>query len=121
MSRRACPKCGNPSMDRKSKRCAACKGYGRKRHLTPSGYVRVYKPGHPMANGDGYALEHRWMLYEMAIPVPAGHHTHHINGNKADNRWSNLEVLPAADHVRNHVREVGYIVNQYGEWPVRNL
>lgn len=118
MSKRPCPLCGNP-MDRLSNRCRGCSNYGKKRNLMPSGYIRRYVPGHPLANKDGYALEHRWLLHEMAIPIPPGYHVHHKNGNKADNWWSNLEVLPASDHLRHHIQEAGVVENQYGTWPLK--
>jgi hypothetical protein len=67
---------------------------------------------------DGNVLEHRWLMHEMAIPVPEGFHVHHRNGVRHDNRWSNLQVLPAGDHHRHHIREAGYVTNQYGTFPV---
>lgn len=70
MSKRPCPECGRP-MDRQAKRCAACSGYGRKRHHMPSGYVRVWEPGHPMGMADGYVLEHRKVIYDAGIEIDA--------------------------------------------------
>lgn len=118
MGRRLCPNCGQ-SMDRLSRICADCKGYGRKRHLTLAGYVRVYVPGHPVANADGYALEHRYVMYEAGVELVDGTHVHHLNGDKSDNRLDNLEVIEEGEHHRQHIREVGYVVNQYGTWPLR--
>ncbi len=72
-----------------------------------------------MANVDGYALEHRWLMYEMAIPVPPNpHDVHHLNGDKADNRWSNLEVVEAGEHHRRHAIAAGVVTNQFGTFPV---
>lgn len=71
-----------------------------------------------MAASDGYALEHRWQLYEMAIDVPPDVHVHHRNGVKDDNRWSNLELLSASDHHKLHVAQAGVVTNQYGTFPV---
>jgi hypothetical protein len=98
-----------------SKRCRFC-GHGEGR--PKDGYRRVYVPGHPMAGSDGYAREHRWLMYEMAIPVPDGHHVHHRNGIKDDNYLSNLEVIEEAEHHRLHVRAAGVISNQFGTFPV---
>lgn len=116
----ACPKCGNRKRA-KNNQCAECRGYGRKRHKMHSGYIRVYVPGHPTAAVDGYALEHRYVLHGAGIAVPRGWHVHHLNGNKADNRLENLAVLTESAHLRLHVKEAGYVVNQYGRWPIRNL
>jgi hypothetical protein len=104
----------------KSKRCAKCAGYGRGRHVMPSGYVRVWCPGHPMAHKDGYALEHRVVLYEAGVELLPGYHAHHRNGDKADNRIENLEVKLAAQHVGDHVREAGAVENQFGTWRLRS-
>lgn len=117
MSGTSCPKCGSPKQ-RKSKQCAACRGYGRKRHLRTDGYVRVYVPGHPMANADGYAQEHRYLLFEAGVVIPAGWHAHHLNGDKSDNRLENLAVLRAAAHTLEHLRAIGTVTNQFGTWPL---
>lgn len=98
-----------------ARRCRHC-GHGEP--STSSRYARVYVPGHPMATSDGYALQHRWQLYEMAIPVPDGYHVHHRNGDRFDNRWSNLEVLPAGEHARHHIVRDDMVTNQYGTFPV---
>lgn len=72
--------------------------------LTPSGYVTVGAPGHPLADKKGRVYEHRLVAYEAGL-LPAGRpdlHVHHINENKSDNRLENLEVTPAAVHLRQH-------------------
>ncbi len=79
-----------------------------------SGYIRVWKPGHPVSNKDGYALEHRYVVYESGVALERGMHVHHLNGDKSDNRLKNLIVIEAAEHARQHVREAGVIVNQFG-------
>jgi hypothetical protein len=84
-----------------------------------NGYVRVWCPGHPAASADGYALEHRKVLLDAGIDIPDGCQVHHLNGDKADNRRENLEVLEAGEHHRRHAAEQGYVVNQYGVWPLR--
>jgi len=83
------------------------------------GYVRVWRPDHPMANADGYALEHRVVLYDAGVVIPKGSHVHHLNGDKADNRRENLTVLAASEHHRHHAAELGTVTNQYGTFPLR--
>jgi hypothetical protein len=117
MTKTECPKCGgykNP----KSNQCAGCSGYGRRRSITANGYVRLWRPGHPMANKNGFALEHRFVLHDAGIEIPHGSHVHHRNGDKLDNRLENLEVLPAGDHHRLHAVQAGVVTNQFGTFPV---
>lgn len=89
------------------------------RHLMPSGYVRVYLPGHPLANADGYVLEHRLVMFEAGAEIGENDHVHHLNHDKADNRRENLAVMDAAEHHRHHVAEAGEVTNQFGTWPLR--
>ncbi len=83
-----------------------------------NGYVRIYRPGHPMAAKDGYAYEHRFVLWEAGID-PRGAEVHHKNHDRGDNRLENLEVKPRGVHQQEHHAEPGAtITNQYGTWPV---
>lgn len=86
------------------------------RSVMSNGYVRLWRPNHPLANKDGHVLEHRFVLYEAGIPIPGGHHVHHKNGDKADNRLENLEVHPAGVHHSNHIQIAGEVTNQFGTW-----
>jgi hypothetical protein len=86
----------------------------------PSGYVRIFEPDHPLAKRDGYVLEHRKVVYDAGITIPAGAHVHHLNGDKADNRLENLEVKLPREHVVDHIRERGGTVkNHAGVFPLR--
>ena len=85
---------------------------------TQTGYLRVFRPGHPLAARDGYVLEHRLVVYEAGIPIPPGHHVHHLNGDKMDNRLENLVVLPASAHHRDHRQPGAPVVNQFGRFVV---
>lgn len=68
-----------------------------------------------MASKDGYALEHRYVLYEAGVELPKGVHVHHRNGDKTDNSLANLEVKWPRDHSLGHIRERGgEVVNQHG-------
>lgn len=110
-----CPSC-RVLIGNRAKRCRHC-GHG-ELVMAPSGYVRVYKPGHAIAGSDGYVLEHRFVLHEAGVEIPDGCHVHHRNGVKTDNRIENLEVMPASEHHRHHIREDGVVTNQYGTFPI---
>lgn len=76
----------------------------RSRFVGKSGYVRVKLPGHPESDARGWALEHRVVAHDTFGPIPAGHHVHHKNHDKADNRPENLSVLsPEAHHSEHRV------------------
>ena len=47
-----------------------------------SGYVRIWEPNNPLAKADGYVYEHRKVVHDAGVEVPAGYHVHHINGDK---------------------------------------
>ena len=44
-----------------------------------------------------------WEFYNG--PIPKGFHVHHIDGNVDNNDISNLECLPAKEHLSRHARE----------------
>lgn len=49
-------------------------------------------------------FDHR-LIWEAANgPIPAGHHIHHINGDRGDNRLENLQCLRAGQHMSLHQR-----------------
>lgn len=92
--------------------------YGSYRSVAPNGYVRIYRPGHALANTTGHIYEHRLVLFEAGVDV-AGMEVHHINGDKTDNRIENLAVLTPEEHQKRHLSERGVIRNQFGVWPVK--
>ena len=48
---------------------------------------------------------HRVVWQSERGPVPEGHHVHHVNGDRADNRLANLELMDGSDHVGLHAAE----------------
>lgn len=76
-----------------------------KKVVDVSGYILVYCPEHPNASKGArkYILEHRLVMSNlMKRPLLATEQVHHINGNKADNRIENLELISARGHSKHH-------------------
>lgn len=67
------------------------------------GYVLLYMPNDPRANGKGYIFEHR-IVWEDANgrPLRPDEDVHHINGIKNDNRPDNLVALTRSNHMKSH-------------------
>lgn len=58
-----------------------------------NGYISVWRPGHPNANGNGWLLEHRYAMAEqLGRALAADEVVHHRNGQRDDNRPDNLEL-----------------------------
>jgi HNH endonuclease len=60
-----------------------------------NGYLLIWQPEHPLAQGSGYVAEHR-LVCEKAIGryLTRQECVHHVNENPADNRLENLMVFP---------------------------
>ena len=69
------------------------------RYTFTNGYIMVHSPNSPMANCDGYVLEHRLVMAEhIGRPLTRDEHIHHLNGNVQDNRVDNLEIVSRSQH-----------------------
>lgn len=75
---------------------------------TSSGHVIVYQPDHPDARAGGRVLEHRLVMERiLGRRLRREEVVHHINGNPADNRHANLQLLDSQSaHMRVHHRKL---------------
>lgn len=61
------------------------------RRINDLGYVLIYRPEHPAASKKGLVREHRLVVErELGRYLEAEEVVYHINGDRADNRVSNL-------------------------------
>jgi hypothetical protein len=68
-------------------------------YKTYQGYIMEWKPDHPFANNDGYVYQHRLVLEQkLGRYLTEEEQTHHINGNREDNRPDNLQLIDAHEH-----------------------
>lgn len=68
--------------------------------------VRIFRPGHPNADNQGYLYEHV-LVASIALgrALPTGAVVHHVNENHRDNRPENLVICESsAYHLRLHQR-----------------
>jgi hypothetical protein len=67
-----------------------------------NGYRCVLSPSHPHAN-KGYVYEHRLKIEKKLDRFLSSYeYVHHIDGNKLNNRISNLQLMSRAEHARHH-------------------
>ncbi len=76
------------------------------RSVASNGYVLIkVGVGHPLADVRGYAYEHRLVAFaKLGRALRRGEVVHHIDGDKTNNAWSNIEVLTRAGHALEHRR-----------------
>ncbi len=73
------------------------------------GYVKVrLGRTHPLADPNGYVYEHQLIaVAALGRQLASGEVVHHLNGDRGDNRWENLEVVTRAQHNAHHNGERG--------------
>lgn|SRR5699024_905728 len=72
-------------------------------YITSHGYRALNRPDDKNANKYGYVLEHRMIMSnELGRPLSDEEIVHHIDGNKLNNRISNLEVMDRSSHSSLH-------------------
>lgn len=71
--------------------------------ITSHGYRQILRPEHPRADKSGYVIEHIVIFEEeTGISIPDHCCIHHLNGDKSDNRISNLCMMTHGGHTTFH-------------------
>ena len=78
-----------------------CKGTVLRLMETSKGYRWV---GLGRRNTVSISCVHTLVALAFIGPRPAGHHVHHVDGDRADNRIENLSYVDARKHVSEHMR-----------------
>lgn len=79
---------------------------GEERTRTMSDYSRVYLPEYKETRSKGMKLEHVIIAeHVLGKPLPKGAVVHHADGDKANNKRSNLVICPSGEyHQLLHMR-----------------
>lgn len=82
-------------------------------HLSNTGYLRVSLSTRASRNARKFSV-HRLVYGAFIGPIPDGVTVNHRNGNKQDNRASNLELATMSEQMR-HAVDMGLQPRQKGE------
>lgn len=125
--------CGFPECGRKHTAHGWCEAHNRQARVNPdamfpvgnrprkgraatgNGYILTWAPEHPNARKSGWALEHVVVMSaQLGRPLRPDENVHHKNGDRADNRLSNLELW-------SHWQPKGQRVEDKVAWAVELL
>ena len=69
-------------------------------------YVLIYAPEHALARQDGYIMEHRLVAAQKwGEEAVKAKDVHHLDGDSANNRVENLELMEHGEHTAHHHEE----------------
>jgi hypothetical protein len=72
-----------------------------------NGYMLIQVKGHPHGNSRGYVYKHRYVVEQnIGRLLETWEHVHHIDGNKLNNEYSNLQIVDVYEHMRIHYKEI---------------
>lgn len=96
-------------------------------HIDKCGYKKLLRPGHRESFKNGYVSEHRYKIAnKLNRKLKKNEVVHHIDGNKSNNRLSNLLILSKAEHLKIHFSGYNYIlvkglIKDYLKWIKKNV
>lgn len=62
--------------------------------VTPTGYIKLYRPENPMADKRGEVYEHRLVMSQIiGRPLKSNEHVHHKDGDRSNNLPENLQIF----------------------------
>ena len=77
--------------------------WSHKKILSSEGYVKIrVGKSHPLADPNGYAYEHLLVWISAGDALAENELLHHINDDRQDNRWANLQRMTRAEHNHHH-------------------
>jgi hypothetical protein len=78
-------------------------------YINNAGYKVVRRPDHKKTNSEGYVLEHT-LKAQQKIRREVKHNevVHHKDGNKLNNKPSNLQVMTRSRHTTLHNKKKRY-------------
>ena len=83
------------------------------KQVDKDGYIRICGTGHPFRYGRLMIPEHIAIMEKhLGRRLSKEEVVHHRNGNRQDNRVSNLEIMKRSEHCSLHAREAVQLKNR---------